>query len=189
MNPMIEYDHAVLRCNDLILAERFYQQVFGSIYGDDQVTVEHRSTSTTEEYLHTARTGGTGARAAQADRERGVDRRQAGENPTVRVVGTPQGSVQIGGALMPLFLARRHEQEPPPEQLRGSPRHAFPVTPEQMEKAVEVLLRYDVEFEGPVEHPAPCPAERSLYFKDPSSNFLELCVPREKQPGAMPFSR
>ena len=154
--------------------------MFGAIYGDDQVTVEHRSMSTTEEYLHTAHTGGTGARAAQADRERGVDRGQVGENPTVRLVGTPQGSVLIGGALMPLFLARRHEEEPPPEQLRGTPRHAFPVTPQQMEKATEVLHRYDVGFEGPVEHPAPCPAKSSLYFKDPSSNFLELCVPRDE---------
>src|SRR6266545_314496 len=139
MNPMIEYDHAVLRCNDLILAERFYEQVFSAIYGDDQVAVEHRSMSTTEEYLHTAHTGGTGARAAQADQRRGVDRGQVGKNPTVRLVGTPQGSVQIGGALMPLFLARRHEQEPPPEQLRGSPRHAFPATSEQLEKAMGVL--------------------------------------------------
>ena len=179
MNPMIEYDHAVIRVNDQILAERFYRQVFGAIYGDELVRVEHRSMSTTEEYLHTAHTGGTGARAAEADRQRGVSRREAAAEG-VRVVGVPQGSVQIGGALLPLFLARRHEQEPPPEQLRGTPRHAFPVTAEQMEKAIDLLRRHEVDFEGPVDHPAPCPAVRSIYFKDPSSNFLELCVAREE---------
>ena len=85
----------------------------------------------------------------------------------------------VGGALIPMFLARRHEQEPPPEQLRGSPRHAFPVTEQQMTKAIELLKKHDVDFEGPVDHPEVALVKRSLYFKDPSSNFLELCVPRE----------
>lgn len=179
-NPMIEFDHAVIRTNDHRLAERFYRNVFPLIYGDDQVTVEIRpGLTSTEQYLHAARTGGTGARADEADEKRGVNRRgREAKNPNVRVVGIPQGALKVGGALMPWFLARQHEQEPPPEQLRGTPRHAFPVTPQQLEKAIEVLRQHEVEFEGPVHHPAPCPVATSIYFKDPSSNFLELCVPR-----------
>jgi hypothetical protein len=178
-NPMIEFDHAVIRVNDFILAERFYQQVFGGIYGEDLVRVEHRSMNSTEEYVHTARTGGTGARAAEADAARGIDNEDPASNPNFRLAGVGQGSVQIGGALIPMFLARRHEQEPPPEQLRGSPRHAFPVTEQQMEKAIELLKGLEVDFEGPIEHPDYALVRRSLYFKDPSSNFLELCIPRE----------
>ena len=45
-------------------------------------------------------------------------------------------------------------------------------------KLDEVFRKHKVGFEGPVEHPAPSPVARSLYFKDPSSNFLELSVPR-----------
>lgn len=173
-NPMIEYDHAVIRCNDLKVAERFYGRVFSEIYGADQVEIDHRALETTEAYLHTATTGGTGARVQEADSKQGINRHGTG---SMRVP-TAQGSVKIGGALMPIFLARRHEQEPPPEQLRGTPRHAFPVTEEQLAKAMDVLRKYDCEFEGPVEYPAPSPTRKSIYFKDPSSNFLELAVPR-----------
>jgi hypothetical protein len=178
-NPMIEFDHAVIRINDFILAENFYRAVFGKIYGDDQVQVEHRSMNSTEEYVHTARTGGTGARAAAADRARGIENDDPQVSTRVQFVGVGQGSVRIGGALIPMFLAKRHEQEPPPEQLRGSPRHAFPVTEEQLATAIGVLRQHGIDFEGPVDHPAHALVKRSLYFKDPSSNFLELCVPRD----------
>ncbi len=184
-NPMIEYDHAVIRCNDLKVAERFYGRVFSEIYGADQVEIDHRATDPTEAYLHTMTTGGTGWRVQQADTKQGINRHGDGTNgQDVRVVGAnAQGSVKIGGALMPIFLARRHEQEPPPEQLRGTPRHAFPATEEQLAKAMEVLRKYDVDFQGPVEYPAPSPTRKSIYFKDPSSNFLELAVPREAEAG------
>ncbi len=175
---MIEFDHAVIRVNDFILAEQFYRRIFGGLYGDELVRVEHRSMNATEEYVHTARTGGTGARAAAADEARGIETEAPSRNTDVRLAGVGQGSVQIGSALIPMFLARRHEQEPPPEQLRGSPRHAFPVSEQQMEQAVELLRKYDIDFEGPVDHPDYALVRRSLYFKDPSSNFLELCIPR-----------
>jgi hypothetical protein len=180
-NPMIEFDHAVIRVNDFILAERFYRQIFGGIYGEDLVHVEHRSMNSVEEYVHTARTGGTGARAQEADAARGIETGDQSASTTggVRLAGVGQGSVQIGGALIPMFLARKHEQEPPPEQLKGSPRHAFPVNEQQMAKAIELLRKHDVDFEGPVDHPDYALVKRSIYFKDPSSNFLELCVSRE----------
>jgi hypothetical protein len=50
-----------------------------------------------------------------------------------------------------------------------------------MQRAIEVLGRSRIPYEGPVEHLAPCPVASSLYFKDPSSNFLELCCPRDME--------
>ena len=74
----------------------------------------------------------------------------------------------------------QHVQEPPPEQIRGTPRLAITVTPGQVDKAVEVFQRRDIPFED-VHHPATSPISRSLYFKDPSSNFLELCCERSAE--------
>jgi hypothetical protein len=99
------------------------------------------------------------------------------DRPAPRVPAA-HSSVKLGQTVVALFLHQTHVQEPPPEQLRGIPRLAFQVTPQQFEQAVEVFRRRKVAFEGPVEHPAPSRVARSLYFKDPSSNFLELCCGR-----------
>ena len=66
----------------------------------------------------------------------------------------------------------------------GRPNSAFLTAagqyrPEQMERAIDVLTRHDIAFEGPVTHVPPSPIARSIYLKDPSSNFLELACPRE----------
>ncbi len=162
---IIEFDHSTIRVNDLILAERFYSVVLGEILGG---YVEDRSGLTTDELLRFKRLA-----TVMAERER-----SAGREPGGPRVSAPHSTVQVGGALVPMFLLTEHVQEPPPEQLRGTPRQAFGVTSEQMEQASEVLKRHKVPFEGPVEHAPPCPVARSIYFKDPSSNFLELCCPR-----------
>jgi catechol-2,3-dioxygenase len=162
---IIEFDHSTLRVDDLVLAERFYSVVLGEILGG---RVEDRSGLTTDELIRFKRLA-----SVMAERER-----SAGREPSGPRVSAPHSTVQVGGALVPMFLYTEHVQDPPPEQLRGTPRKAFGVTPEQMERAVEVLTRHRVPFEGPVEHAPPCPIARSIYFKDPASNFLELCCPR-----------
>lgn len=170
-----EFDHSVIAVNDLLLAERFYREVLGEIFGD-AVCVEHRDMNSTEELHYRARRGSPATRLQQHGLyDRG--------NAAIQVAA-PQGSVRVGDGLMPLMVHRKHIQEAPPEQLRGAPRHAFPVSTEQMEQALEVLGRHRVPFEGPVEHAPPCPMERSIYFKDPSSNFLELCVARQQAVGS-----
>ena len=157
-----EIDHSVVAVNDLILAERFYAEILGEILGGH---LEDRSLLTTDELIR-----GRRLRATMGDRHRDQD--QPARTPA------PHSSVKVGDAVVAMFLYQDHVQEPPPEQLRGTPRLAFHATSEQMELAVEVLRRHRVPFEGPVEHAAPCPVVRSLYFKDPSSNFLEICCPR-----------
>jgi len=91
----------------------------------------------------------------------------------------PHSNVTVGRAKVSIYLADYHVQAPPPEQLHGAPRLAFSATEEQLERAVEVLSGHEVPFEGPVHHPPPSLVARSLYFRDPSGNFLELCCPRK----------
>jgi extradiol dioxygenase family protein len=162
-----EFDHCVIDVNDIQMALHFYQQVVGEIVGECEIT--HTSFMSTDEVLY--------YRANRATRE-GL-KETAGDMPT------PHTGVKFGEALIPIFLNQDQVQEPPPEQLRGTPRLALPITDEQMDKAVEVLTKYRIAFEGPVEYAAPCPAKRSIYFKDPSSNFLELSVPRDRFPASI----
>jgi catechol 2,3-dioxygenase-like lactoylglutathione lyase family enzyme len=165
MATISEFDHSVIAVNDLILAERFYTRVLGELF---PANAEPPTMHTTEEVI---RAGRLRQRIAQKDA-------QSGREEGVTRVPAPHSGVKVGEALIPMFLYTEHVQEPPPEQLRGTPRLAIKVTPELMEQAVEVFRRHKVPFEGPVEHREPSPIARSLYFKDPSSNFLELCCPR-----------
>jgi catechol-2,3-dioxygenase len=156
-----EIDHSVVAVNDLILAEQFYAEVLGEVLGG---RVEDRAMLTTDEVLRAGR-----LRSTMVEHYK--------DRPAPRIPA-PHSSVRLGKTVVAMFLHQEHVQEPPPEQLRGTPRLAFQVTPEQMEQAIEVLTRHRVPFAGPVDHPAPSRVARSLYFKDPSSNFLELCCPR-----------
>jgi len=158
-----EFDHCVIKVNDLLLAEHFYSTVLGEILGGCEIT--QKSNMTTNDLVLSKKQASK--RAALEGREHSV--------------GASHGGVKFGEALIPLFLNQDHLQEPPPEQLLGTPRLALPVTAEQMDKAIEVLRRNRVPFMGPVEYALPCPAERSIYFRDPSSNFLELSVPRKEE--------
>lgn len=169
-----EFDHCVIKVNDLLLAEHFYTTVLGEILGGCEINL--KSNMTTNDLVQSKQQ--RERRRRLAERENAITGDGSGSRQDS--VGASHGGVKFGEALVPLFLNQEHIQEPPPEQLVGTPRLAFPVTPEQMENAVEVLRRSRVAFLGPVEYPPPCPAARSLYFKDPSSNFLELSVPRSE---------
>ena len=160
METFSEFDHCVINVNDIPLALHFYATILGEILGDAEIT--DMSFMSLEEVLYA--------------RQQGAKRAEL--QPIAGSLPTPHTGVKFGEALLPIFLHQEHVQEPPPEQLAGTPRLALPVSHEQMDRAVEVLTRYRVPFKGPVDYPAPCPAKRSLYFKDPSSNFLELSVPR-----------
>lgn len=165
MTPIQEFDHSVIAVNDLILAQRFYSEVLGEIVGRAEVDVP--TLMTTEEVVRSVRL-----------RERMMERDQSRGRDSGFRVSAPHTGVKVGEALIPMFLYTEHVQEPPPEVLKGTPRLALHVSPEQFEKAQEVFLRHRVPFEGPAVHAAPSPVARSIYFKDPSSNFLELCVGR-----------
>jgi hypothetical protein len=154
-----EIDRHCVWVNDIILAERFYAEILGEIIPS---YIANRYMLSTEEIVRERQ-----LRALAARR---------GEEPAEFPV--PYSRAMVGHADVIFRLLDHHVQEPPVEQLRGTPRLALSVSPEQMDKAVGVLTRHGIRFDGPVAHPAACPAARSLYFKDPSSNFIELCCPR-----------
>lgn len=168
MTTILEFDHSVIAVNDLLLAQRFYDRVLGEIVGSS--SVEPPTHMTTEEILRAGR-----LRETMAERD---GNRPGGQDRGFRVPA-PHGGVKVGEALIPMFLYTEHVQEPPPEQLKGTPRLALHLSNDQFERAQEVFHRHKVPFHGPVEHASPSPISRSIYFKDPSSNFLELCVSRE----------
>jgi len=158
--------------DDLVVAERFYADVLGKeVFGSG--SVDSRYMLSTDEVLEIRR------RAAAHGRADG--------EPDFWANRPPYCNVTVGRAKVSVYLADRHIQEPPPEQLRGAPRLAISATALQIERAAEVLARHGVPFDGPLAHPPPCPAQRSLYFKDPAGNFLELCCPRD-DPGANPVA-
>ena len=154
---MQSYGHCVQAVEDLPAATRFYADILGEAL-DAETEVTEGSMNTTDQIL-----------------------RQIRRRKRDGAMAVPHSGVTVGKTLLPLFLYSEHVQWPPPEQLIGTPRIALTVSPEQMDKAVEVFRKHNVAFEGPVQHPAPSPVAASVYFKDPSSNFLELCCPRSEQ--------
>lgn len=161
-----EIDHSVVAVNDLVLAERFYGQILTQVLGG---YLTGTSGHTTEEVVRSAQ-----RRAMAPPRESQAD---AASGRVHGVSGGPHSSVKIGNALVAIFIQDEDVQEPPPEQLRGTPRLSFYATPEQVAKAKDVFGQHKIAFEE-FDHPASSPLARSLYFKDPSSNFLELCCSR-----------
>ena len=50
----------------------------------------------------------------------------------------------------------------------------------RFDDTVAALTRNNVGFEGPVDHPQQGPFGQSIYFKDPSGNFLEFLWRRDE---------
>jgi catechol-2,3-dioxygenase len=157
---VLELASRAVLVDDLVLAERFYAEILGKeIFG--RGAVDSRYLLSTDELLEL--------------RHRAASRASADGEPDFWTNRPPYANVTVGRTKISLYVADRHNQEPPPEQLRGLPRIAISATGEEIARATGVLDRHEVPFEGPVHHAAPCPAAQSLYFKDPAGNFLELC--------------
>jgi extradiol dioxygenase family protein len=92
------------------------------------------------------------------------------------------GSVILEDYLLALMVTRDFMLMPPAEQLRGAHgfRHAFRVRRARFDEITNELLRRGIAFEGPVEHPEKSPFGASIYFKDPSGNFLEILWRRDE---------
>jgi extradiol dioxygenase family protein len=92
------------------------------------------------------------------------------------------GSVILEDYLLALMVTRDFMPMPAPEQQRGMHgfRHAFRVRRSRFEEISSELRRRAIPFEGPVEHPEQSPFGQSIYFKDPSGNFLEILWRRDE---------
>jgi catechol-2,3-dioxygenase len=91
-------------------------------------------------------------------------------------------SVVLGDYLFALALVGDYMPMPPEDQLRGAHgfRHAFTLPRAQFAEMTKNLGEHGVRFEGPVKHPERGPFGESIYFKDPSGNFLELVWRRDE---------
>jgi catechol-2,3-dioxygenase len=90
--------------------------------------------------------------------------------------------VVIGDYLFALALASDFMPMPPDDQLRGAHgfSHAFAVKRAHFAAVIDSLKSHNVRFEGPVVHPEHGPFGESIYFKDPSGNFLEVLWRRDE---------
>ena len=88
----------------------------------------------------------------------------------------------LGDYAFAVTLAPDFMPMPPEEQLHGALgiRHAFTVAKAQFNGVVENLTKNAVPFEGPVDQPENGPFGQSIYFKDPSGNFLEILWRRDE---------
>jgi catechol-2,3-dioxygenase len=79
-------------------------------------------------------------------------------------------------------LAERPLPKPPEEQHRGLVgfRTAFCVPRRRFEETMASLKTRGIGFEGPIDHPEQGPFGQSIYFKDPSGNFLEFLWRRDE---------
>ena len=92
------------------------------------------------------------------------------------------GSVILEDYLLALMVTRDFMPMPAPEQQRGAHgfRHAFRVRRARFDQITKELRRREIPFEGPLEHPERGPFGQSIYFKDPSGNFLEILWRRDE---------
>ncbi len=92
------------------------------------------------------------------------------------------GSVVLEDYLLALVVAHDYMPMPSEGQHRGAHgfRHAFRVSRARFGKTLEALKERRVPFEGPVDHPEKGPFGQSIYFKDPSGNFLEILWRRDE---------
>ena len=92
------------------------------------------------------------------------------------------GSVILEDYLLALMVPRNFMPMPPEDQHRGAHgfRHAFRVSRSRFGEITNELKRRGIAFDGPVEQPEQSPFGQSIYFKDPSGNFLEILWRRDE---------
>lgn len=159
-------DHAAVQAIDVEWEEKFYIRHLG-------LPIDHVVGWRTADYAR-ARLWGEG-KDPMAPGCRRWDKRYTamhGTDPVPRP--NAQLFVRTGDAVLGVYLAVNHFQEPPEEDIVGLPRVAFSVIAQDFDRLAERLADWGPVV-GPVSHPAGSPRARSLFFKDPGANFLEFC--------------
>ena len=159
-------DHAAVQAADVEWQEKFYTRHLG-------LSVDHVVGWRTADYAR-ARDWGDG-KDPMAPGCRRWDKRyniMHGKDPVPRP--NVQLFVTVGDAVLGIYLADMHFQEPPEEAIVGLPRIAFAVAPRDFDRMVDMLSDWGPII-GPVDHPSGSPRSRSVFCKDPGANFLEFC--------------
>jgi catechol-2,3-dioxygenase len=88
--------------------------------------------------------------------------------------------------LFALTVPSNYMPMPPTDQLRGAHgfRHGFTIARRRFDEVMDSLRKHDIAFEGPIDHPEKGPFGQSIYFKDPSGNFLEILWRRDEDPNS-----
>ena len=169
-------DHVGVQASDMEWEEAFFVDRLG-------FPVDHRVGWNTADFVR-AHAWAEG-KEEMAPGTRRMDRRYR-DNPGAKPGEereVPRPNVQIflglGEAVCGIFLATRFEQEPPPEQSRGTPRTAIAVDEGELEGLAEAVSATGAAVEGPAAHAADSPLAASVYFRDPCGNFFEYCSSRE----------
>lgn len=163
-------DHAAVECHDLEWAEDFYVKVLG-------LTVDHRVGWRTADYVR-AKLWGEGKEEMAPGTRRWDQRYTVMEQKRRLSRPNTQLFARVGDAVLGVYLATQHRQEPPEEQIVGTPRIGLRANRRLLDETAKLLKEHGSPVERPMEHPMSTPIAASLYFKDPGGNFLELCVPR-----------
>jgi catechol 2,3-dioxygenase-like lactoylglutathione lyase family enzyme len=158
-------DHAAVQVANMWWAEEFYTKTL-------TCEVEHRVGWKTADYAR-AQLWADG-KEDMAPGTRRMDKRYTSmvknrEMPRVNL----QLYLRIGQAPFGVYLSNQHFQEPPEENLVGTPRTAFAVSADMIDDTCRRLEAARWPFKGPVAHGGGS-IIRSLYFKDPGGNFIEL---------------
>jgi catechol 2,3-dioxygenase len=166
-------DHAAVQTVDMLWAESFYTDELG-------LPVDHRVGWNTADYVRARKWA-----AGEEDMAPGTRRLDQRYTVMVNRKTVPRANMQlfvrVGSAVLGVYLANKHFQEPLEERASGTPRISFAVDSQgQLDAAARRLTSHRRIIEGPVIHPRSAPLEASLYFKDPGGNFLELCVVRKE---------
>ena len=169
--PMIAaIDHVGVQCADVEWMEMLYVGGFG-------MTMNHLVGASTADYVR-ATAWGEG-KEDMAPGTRRWDKRfyvAPGQTPMVARPNM-QFFLNAGADIFGVFLATKHDQEPPEEAIVGAPRTAFVVPERELERVAEILREARQPMVGPVSHPAAVGWAASIYFKDPGANFIEFRTP------------
>jgi catechol 2,3-dioxygenase-like lactoylglutathione lyase family enzyme len=171
---VIGIDHTAIQASDMEWIEDFYGGRLG-------LPVDHRVGVNTADYVR-ARAWGEGKDDMAPGTRRWDERYRdipGGKPGQGRRVPRPNMQIffAVGDAVLGVFLALTHEQEPPPTLAKGSPRTAYRTTRAELDRAAAALADASIAMLGPVEHSARSPIAASLYLRDPCGNFIELCAP------------
>ncbi|HTI86144.1 MAG TPA: VOC family protein [Alphaproteobacteria bacterium] len=165
-------DHVAMLVADMLRSEDFYLNELG-------LAEDHRVGWATADYVRARKWA-----AGEEDMAPGTRRLDKRYTVMVNKKVVPRCNMQLfmraGDAVLGIYLANQHFQEPPEELAVGMPRVALAAKRAQLDKTARALQAKGRTFLGPVVHPASAPVEASLYFRDVGGNFLELCVPRAR---------
>jgi catechol 2,3-dioxygenase-like lactoylglutathione lyase family enzyme len=163
-------DHVGVQCDDIEWMEMLYVGRFG-------MPMDHLVGASTADYERATAWGEGKEKMAPGTRR--WDKRfyvAPGQTPLVARPNM-QFFVRAGRDVFGVFLATKHDQEPPEELIVGCPRTSFIVPAAELDRIADLVRDFRLPMIGPVKHPVSVGWAFSLYFRDRGANFIEFRTP------------